>query len=248
MNIEHFITFCRQSPQSSLRDHEVFRRDFLPYTLGSRLRASRTLSDYQYNTPKGTAFADIHHEAWATLLTNLAHWEEGRLSLKLPQRERIFIAGWYFPTIPLLFSFAKQINALLLVSQDAPWLASLKESGCTLNIREREASLQLKQNMEAGRIIAGMLDHYLPDIRSFQETKLLGRTVKTPSGVLDLCSRYNYHIIFIAPRNDGIEVVAETEAAGMSASELAQQYNDWLEVEIRRTPEQWLMWQALPSH
>jgi len=247
MDLEHFITLCRQSPQIVLRDHAAFRQDTSPYTVGARLRVSKLLAGYKYADPQGISFVNAHYEAWAKFVTNLAHWEVADLSLQLPRRERLFIAGWHFPEIPSLFPLAKQIKALLLVSQDAPWLAPLKDNGCTLNIRSRDAALQLKHSMESGRIIAGLLDHYQPDTR-FQAAQLLGRTVKTPSGVLELCSRYGYQIAFIAPRSNGIEIVAQVEAVGVSAGELAQRYNDWLESEIRRTPEQWLMWQALPPH
>lgn len=247
MELERFITLSRETPRLRLRDHSSFRESFQPHVVNARLRIARVLAGYRYSEPQSIAFRDAHNSAWAAFVENLSRWEESAVSLQLPRRERLFIAGWQFPGVPALFSFAKKMNALLLVSQDAPWLASLKEAGCTLNIRSRDATQQLKHSMESGRIIAGLLDHHQPDT-SYQEAQLLGRTVKTPSGVLALCIRYEYQIAFIAPRANGIEIVEKSDTAGMSVAELAQCYNDWLEAEIRRSPEQWLMWQALPAH
>lgn len=247
MEFERFITLSRETPTLHLRDYATFRDSFLPLALNARLRAARVLPDYRSSEHRSAAFLETHNAAWATFVENLSRWEQARMSLQLPRHEHLFIAGWQFPGIPNLFQFAKQINALLLVSQEAEWLKPLKEAGCTLNIHDHDASLQLKKNMQSGRIIAALLDHHHPGTR-YQEAKLLGRTVKTPSGVLTLCIRYQYQISFIAPRANSIKIVETVKTAGMSEAELAQLYNYWLEAEILRTPEQWLMWQAFPLH
>ncbi len=245
MEFEHFIKISRGMSTLQLQNHTQFRESFQPYLVNARFRVAKTLNGYNYSEPQSVSFLNAHKAAWATFVKNLSQWEEACVSLQLPKQERLFIAGWQFPEIPMLFPFAKKMNALLLVSQDAPWLKSLKEADCTLNIRSREATFKLKKSMKSGRIIAGLLDHHQLGTR-YQEAQLFGRTVKTPSGVLALCIRYEYQLAFIAPRSGYIEIVEKVETAGMTVAELAQLYNDWLEAEIHRKPEQWLMWQAYP--
>jgi lauroyl/myristoyl acyltransferase len=163
----------------------------------------------------------------------------------LPRQEQIFVAAWHFPEVATLFGFARTIHALLLVSQDAPWFKALRSAGCTLNFQAPGAIKRLVREMQAGRVVAAMLDHAIPGTQC-EPARLLGRTVSTPSGILELCSRYGYRIGFVAPRPGGNRIVAEIDATGRPTRELAQQYNDWLEQEVRAAPERWLMWQALP--
>lgn len=245
MELERFINQSRGLPKLHLLQSEDFKRSISPLNIHATLRVSNLVFNRSYSDQRNTEFSRGHNESWSTLISNLANWEQSSNSLVLPRKERILIAGWHFPEIPSLFAYSRQIRALLLVSQDAPWLSSLKEAGCTLNIFDSNAPRQLMSEMQSGRIIAAMLDHYHPNTRSEKST-LLGRTVDTPSGVFDLCSRFGYLMVFVAPRADRVEVVAQIDTTGQTASNLAQQYNAWLEAEIKAEPARWLMWQSLP--
>lgn len=208
------------------------------------LKASHVFSAPQVPVGQNT-FAPTHKKEWARFIHSLAHWERIGQPVELPRKERVFVAAWHFPEVAALFAFAREIHALMLVSQDAPWLKALREAGCTLNFQEPGAVRQLIREMQAGRVVAAMLDHAIPGTRC-EPAQLLGRIVSTPSGILELCSKHGYLIAFVAPRPEGIRIVAHMDATGQPARKLAQQYNDWLEAEIRTAPERWLMWQALP--
>lgn len=245
MNLEQLVLRSRNLPVRRLLQDEEFRRSVSPHTVLATSRSSKLIFNRPYDHQRNAEFKRNYDQSWATLINNLANWERSSSSLVLPHNDRILIAGWHFPEIPTIFAYAKQIRALLLVSQDAPWLSSLKEAGCTLNLFDAATPRQLFREMQSGRIVAAMLDHYHPNTRS-EKSNLLRKTVDTPSGIFDLCSRFGYLMVFIAPRANRIEVVAQIDTTGRSASELAQQYNTWLEAEIKRDPAAWLMWQALP--
>lgn len=233
------------SPLALLTDHN-FKLALRPHRVLATARAAQVVFNRPYNDRRNAEFVRDHDTAWARFITSLANWEQFSSTLVLPRKERVMVAAWHFPEVSTVFAFAKQVHALLLVSQDAPWLESLKASGCTLNMFADGASMKLAREMQGGRVVAAMLDHSYPDTHC-EKTILLGRTVNTPSGILELCSRFGYLIVFVAPRATGVEVVAEFDATGHSASNLAQRYNHWLEMEIKRASASWLMWQAFPS-
>jgi hypothetical protein len=243
--MQRFITAASRDAPGKLVDDELFHGIMVPHTVTAATRMADVGLAISYAAARKSGFAEKHKAAWAELLANLADWQRTHTLLRPPREQRILIAGWHFPQIPTFFSLARRMRALLLVSQDAPWLSVLKQEGCTLNISNSDAAKTLAREMEAGRIVAAMLDHHHPGTR-VESARLLGRTVNTPSGVFELCSRFGYLMAFIAPRGHDIEVVAQIETAGQSPARLAQQYNTLLEAEVRRAPERWLMWQALP--
>lgn len=245
MDLYQLILQSKTMPVAKLLRDETFKKSVIPRTVFATSRASELLFNRPYVDPRNAEFVRSHNESWAKTFANLANWEQSPTSLVLPRNERVLVAGWHFPEIPTIFTFAKKIHALLLVSQDAPWLESLKEAGCTLNLFAPGASKQLIKEMQTGRVVAAMLDHAYPDTRC-EKSSLLGRTVNTPSGILELCSRFKYLMVFVAPRTTGVEVVAQIDTTDRSGTELAQQYNSWLEAEVKKNPAAWLMWQALP--
>ncbi|HAX75196.1 MAG TPA: hypothetical protein DCY88_05000 [Cyanobacteria bacterium UBA11372] len=247
IDIEQLINRSGRLSVAEIVKDDDFRRSFSSHTTFATAHASQLVFKRSYTDSQNQDFKRIHNESWAMLMNNLANWERLSGTLQLPRNEKILIAGWHFPEVPTLFSYARQVRALLLVSQDAPWLNSLKEEGCTLNISETNTTRRLIAEMQSGRIIAAMLDHSYPNTRT-EKTTLLGRTVDTPSGIFDLCSRFGYLMVFVAPRKERIEIINRIDTTGKSASELAQQYTTWLEAEIRQAPSRWLMWQALPMH
>ena len=225
---------------------EDFKREVRSSSIIAAAHSSQLILNHPYILQSHADFINNHNKAWAKLVENLTNWNQSTTSLTLPRKGRVMVAAWHFPEIPTLFGYAKEMHALILVSQDVPWMKDLKDAGCTLNISSPEASEKLAHEMEAGRIIGGVLDHFHPEME-FKETQFLGKTIRCPSGVLELCSRFKYLIVFVAPCGDGIQVVNQMNATGRSAGELAQQYSSWLEAEVKKSPDSWLMWQALPS-
>jgi hypothetical protein len=182
--------------------------------------------------------------AWSEMLANLARWEEFNLALNLLEGERLLLAGWHFPELPRLFSFARQTKVLLLVSQDAPWLENLRAKGCTLNFRDENSYRKLVKEMKMGRVVGTMMDHIYPDTRAIF-VPLFGHSAKTASSILELCIANRYTVAFIGPRGDGIEIIDSIEASRHADDELAIWINKCLEAEVKRAPERWLMWPSL---
>lgn len=191
-------------------------------------------------------FSAAFTHAWSETFRNLARWEDSQLQLRLPRHDHVLLVGWHFPELPLLFRFAREENILLLVSQDAPWLESLKSAGCTVNIQTADGKQELGEQMAKGRLVGAMLDHILPDTRAVY-APLFGRPAKTASGIFELCLANHYAIAFVAPRAGGIEIVHTLESNGHNTAELAAMVNEWLEAEIRSAPERWLMWPSLSA-
>ena len=190
------------------------------------------------------AFKDGFVQAWVEMIVNLALWETSTLALTLPRSDRVLIVAWHFPELPKILAFAKQIRALLLVSQDAPWLASLKAAGCTLPFLTSSGPRELTSQMNAGRIVGAMMDHVHPDTKTVV-APLLGHQVRVPSGVLELSAANNYTLSFIGPRNGKIDIVKSIDAAGQSAKDLAVWVNNCLGAEVERARERWLMWPSM---
>jgi len=242
---EQLLAASKWELAADLVADEGFRQSTKALTRAAALRMSRTtLGDARIETDD-EEFVRSHTYAWAEFVTNLGHWQRIDMDLQLPRSERVFIAGWHFPELPKVFSSLRRIRALLLVSQDAPWFQPFKQHGQTLDIFSKNASNILTGSMKSGAIVAAVLDHHHVNTRHEIST-LLGRSVKTPSGILELCARFDYLLAFVGPRDDAVKVVQQIDTRGLSAAYLAQQYNRWLEAEIRRAPERWLMWQALP--
>ena len=246
MDLERFVTQAQLTPAEDLLADPDFARAVRNRATLAPLTATRAL-DWAGAPPERETWAQEHRVQWSRFVRNLGRWEKLEAELALPRTERVLVAGWHFPEIPALFAWARKIHALMLVSQDAPWLKALREAGCTLNISDPAAARALVREMQAGRIPGAMLDHAHPNTRCTR-ARLLGREVEIPSGVFALASRYDYCIAFVAPRPKGIEVVAQLDARGKSESELAQQYATALEQEVRRSPAAWLMWQAFPGN
>jgi len=248
MDLERFVTQAQLDPAEDLLVDPDFARAVRNRATLATLKATRAL-DWAGAPAEREALAQEHRVQWSKFVRNLGRWDklEAELALPLPRTERVLVAGWHFPEIPTLFAWARKIHALMLVSQDAPWLKALREADCTLNISDPAAARALVREMQAGRITGAMLDHAHPNTRCAR-ARLLGRVVEIPSGVFALASRYDYCIAFVAPRLKGIEVVAQLDARGKSECELAQQYATWLEQEVRRLPAAWLMWQAFPGN
>lgn len=254
LDLSRFIKDAKNKPAGQtimkmkieLAIDEDFKREVRPSAIIAAAHSSKFILNLPYIFQGHADFINNHNKAWAQLVENLTNWNQSTTSLTLPRKERIMVAVWHFPEVPTLFNYAEKMHALILVSQDAPWMKELRDAECTLNISSPGASEQLAREMEAGRIIAGVLDHFHPEME-FKETQFLGQTVRRPSGLLELCSRFKYLIVFVAPREEGIKIIDQVDATGKSAEELAQLYSSWLEAEVKRSPDSWLMWQALPS-
>lgn len=244
MNIHRFVGAVKPEEHAVLARDEVFRREVETIARLTTARAARAVLGMTATEARRAGFAARHEQAWAELLSRLGHWERLDASLELPRQQRVLIAAWHFPEVPSLFNFARRRRVLLLVSQDPPWLAPLREAGCTLNIFDANATRTLMREMSSGRVVAGMFDHHHAGTRS-ERAALLGRTVETPAAIFELASRFRYLVAFIAPRAGGVEVVATVDAADRTPAELAREFNARLEAEVRRAPDRWLMWQAL---
>lgn len=230
------------APDINARIHQVFSTAAkLSYYF-----ASRNLRSLPKGVSARTGFSAGLTGAWSEMFHNLARWEDSNVELTLPRQERVLIIGWHFPELPLLFRFARGSRVLLLVSQDVPWLESLKAAGCTFNFRTRGGPRELAAQMARGRLVGAMLDHVHPDTNAVF-APLFGRPARTPSGILGLCLANGYTIAFVAPREGGIQIVHSLESHGYSTTELAAKVNEWLEEEVKRAPERWLMWPAVGS-
>lgn len=217
---------------------------FSPAAKLSYCFVSRSLRSMPTGVSARVGFSAGFTRAWSEMFHNLAHWEDSNVELRLPGWERVLIVGWHFPELPLLLRFAREMGVLLLVSQDAPWLDSLKSAGCTLNFRAAGGPRELAVQMARGRLVGAMLDHIHPDTGAVS-APLFGRPARTPSGILDLCLANGYTIAFVAPRGDSIQIVHSLESHGHSTIELAAKVNEWLEEEVKRAPERWLMWPSV---
>jgi hypothetical protein len=244
MELDQFALRSKGRSSEQLLQDEDFKRSVRTRAIYGTGLASELVFHRPYIDERNAQFALSHKKAWAVFISNLANWENSPATLELPRLERVLITAWHFPQVANLFPFARRINALLLVYQDVPWLESLRTAGCTLNLSAEGATRQLMSQMRAGRVVATMLDHGHPDTRC-EAARFLGRTVQTPSGIFDLCSRLGYLMVFVAPRGERIEVVEQIDTSRKTPAELAQQYNFWLEAEVKRDPALWLMWQAL---
>ncbi|MFO0592884.1 MAG: hypothetical protein U0441_35400 [Polyangiaceae bacterium] len=245
MDLGVFVERYRGKTPPNLSSDEGFKRAIVPRRIIAAAHASRLVFNRPYVDSRNTEFAQQHQSAWEEIIVNLTRWEESAVVLSLPREQRVLVTAWHFPEVPMIFAAVKQARMLALVSQDAPWFSSLRESGCSLSATSSGAAQSLTEEMSSGRNVVTILDHYWhPDVRT-EEVRLLGQAVHTPSEVLDLASRFNYLLAFIAPRGNRIEVVEQMDATGRAPRDLAQQYNSWLDVEVKRAPDRWLMWQEL---
>ena len=191
-----------------------------------------------------TGFSAGFLRAWSETFHNLAGWQGSTLELTLPRQDHLLIVGWHFPELPLLFRFAREANILLLVSQDAAWLESLRNAGCTVNVRTEAGRQKLIEQMAQGRLIGATLDHIFPETSAVY-APLFGRPARTPAGIFELCLANRYMIAFVAPRESGIQVVHSLDSKGQDVPGLAAILNEWLEAEVKRAPERWLMWPSV---
>lgn len=224
-----------------LHAQDDFQRIVRSPTLLATAKACQLVLNRPYVSSEAAAFRDKHSLALSQFAVELAHWERSASTLELPRRDRVLVASWHFPQVPTLLAFAKKVNALLIVSQDAEWLEPLRAAGCTLNFSSAGAAVTLARAMAGGRIVATMLDNIHRGSKS-EEACLLGRVVNTPSGVLELAIRCEYLLAFIAPRGDMVQIIDTAETHGRTSKKLAQIYNHWLETEIKQNPANWLMW------
>jgi lauroyl/myristoyl acyltransferase len=208
--------------------------------------ASRCLPLLGASISTRASFSAGFLSAWSETFHNLSRWEYSNVQLKLPKRNHVLIVGWHFPELPLLFRFAQATNIFVLVSQDAPWLESLKSAGCTANVGTADGRHKLVEEMAKGRVIGATLDHILPDMSAIY-APLFGRPARTPLGIFELCLANRYMIVFVAPREGGIQIVHSLESDGHSVARLAAMVNAWLEAEVKRTPERWLMWPSVTA-
>ena len=245
MNLKQFLEVRGNRTAKELIENNEFNIITQNPSILAAAHASRLVFKKPYKQEFRDLFISKHKEAWAHLVTNLSNWEQSSESFELPRDSHILIAAWHFPEVPLLFSFAKKNHVLVLVSQYAEWMEELKKEGCSLNMAEQNSSIQLSEEMEKGRIIGCIFDHYHPEWQSV-ETTFLGRRIRTHTGVFELCIKHNYLIAFIAPRPNGIQIVKQIDSQGHSSQEIAQYYCNWLETEVKEAPESWLMWQGLP--
>jgi lauroyl/myristoyl acyltransferase len=208
--------------------------------------AAKNLKSLPDSVSTKTSFSAGFVRAWSETFHNLAHWEGSNLELTLPRHDHLLIVGWHFPELPLLFRFAREAKILLLVSQDAAWLESLRGAGCTVNVRTEEGKQKLIEQMTQGRLIGATLDHIFPDTSAVY-APLFGRPARTPAGIFELCIANRYMIAFVAPREGGIQIVHSLESSGHDVAGLAAMVNEWLEAEVKRAPERWLMWPSVTA-
>lgn len=230
------------APDIDTRIHDTLST----HAMHSYWSASKNLRSLPSKISTKDRFSDGFTRAWSEMLHNLARWEDAKLELRLPRHDHVLFVGWHFPELPLLFRFAREANVLLLVSQDAPWLESLKSAGCTVNVRTADGKQELVEQMAKGRLVGTMLDHIFPDTNAVY-VPLFGRPARTPSGIFELCLANNYIIAFVAPWEGGIQIAHSLESKGHSTVELAAMVNEWLEAEVKRAPERWLMWPSVAA-
>ena len=238
--IKEFKTSTRITPKVNTRILDSMSNS----TRISFWSASKIFPVLPSNIATKTSFSAEFSKAWSEMFFNLAHWEDSHFELTLPRLDRVLIVGWHFPELPLLFNFALKTKILLLISQDALWLNRLKTAGCTLNFRTVVGQRALVTQMSKGRNIGTMMDHVHPETKTF-DVPLFSRLARTPSGIFDLCRANNYILAFIAPRGEQVKIIHTLESNGHTSTELATKVNEWLEEEVKKAPERWLMWQAL---
>lgn len=179
--------------------------------------------------------------AYAEFIENLGAWERRPADLALPAGNPLLFAGWHFPEVPQLLSVARARSAVLVVSQDAPWLEPLRQAGLTINFRADGGLRRLAEAMRAGRDMAAMLDHSYPDLDGVS-VQLFGRERAVPSGILRLAAQHGYRLVFVAARQGRPTVIDTADAKGRSPADLAAWFAGHLEAEVRRAPERWLLW------
>jgi Bacterial lipid A biosynthesis acyltransferase len=246
MDLTSHIASVKNNPSIKLASDNNFKNVTRKPAIFAAAYVSQLVAKKSFNLEHERDFVIKHTEAWAELTSNLSNWEKSSASIELPRNDRILIVAWHFPELPTLFNYVRKIHALALVSQDAEWMGNLKAERCTLNILNPSSVEILFNEMQKGRIIGCILDHYHPEMKSV-ETAFLGRKIRIASNIFELCIKHDYLIAFVAPRAEGIQIINQIDSKGKTPQELAQTYATWLESEIKATPEKWLMWQGLPS-
>lgn len=224
-------------------DAEQVTRALPAYASHAHARA-RMVQRRLSRSPEQADIRAANLRAWGEALDNLQAWKTRQVTLSLPQPQKILLVGWYFPEVLTLLPAAQQHNVLVLVSQDAPWLDELKQTGHTLNFQAEEAMRGLVEQAKSGRHIFAMLDIIYPGT-GHVVAPFFGRPARTASGILELAIRYEYTLAILGPREGKAEIVASIPAKGEEIVKLATSVNQVIEQEIMRAPDRWLMWHAL---
>lgn len=182
--------------------------------------------------------------AWGEFAANLANWDTRADPLTLQARERELVVGWHFPEVPRALASLRDLHALLIVSQDAPWLSSLARAGSTANFQTSAGSRAIAAALGAGRVIAAILDHVHPGTDRIPIT-LCGRRTAMASSLLAGALDRSYSVAVLGPRGGHVTVVDRFETQGLTATTAAARIARVLDAEVRRAPARWLMWPSL---
>jgi hypothetical protein len=211
----------------------------------SSVLAAQSLDTFADRRSRATFIAG-NIRAYSDLAANLANWERISDPLDLPGRDHLLLAGWHFPELPRVFSFLRSANALLLVSQDAPWLEGLARAGCTANFQTSAGKRAIAAGVAAGRLMGATLDHVHPGTETVI-APLLGRPMPMATGLLAGCLAKGYTVVVLGVSEGRVAVIDRFQGTGLSLADAAARIQRAIDAEIRRAPERWLMWPSLQS-
>lgn len=189
------------------------------------------------------AFVQGYLHAWRDSVLYLTNGP-GNLKIDIPSDLRhTILACWHFPEHTALIHSAVKASALVLVAREQPWMRDLREHNCLCCFRDG-FSRALPRALNTGRPIYAMMDFCYPNSR-YLVANFLSYPARMPAGILQLASRYNYSLRLVSIRKRTIRCIAEISTHGRSQEEIAARLNRYLEVEILRRPERWLLWPAV---
>lgn len=149
----------------------------------------------------------------------------------------------HVPEYPFLANALRRVrNAVLLVAQDADWLARAAKGVELFRFRERNV-VDLRAIFRRGAPVAAMLD-YAYDETGCVDVPFLGHEARTPAGVFALAGRSGYTVEVVAARRQGWEVL-DRFAAPRDVRAAAARAAAALDREIVDAPARWLLWPSV---
>lgn len=199
------------------------------------------------STPRGAGgFLRAHSRAWSDYLIACASAPQSKVRIPDACRgSRHLFLGWHFPEFPSWLGCARATETVVLLGREVRWIEELVGADQVCCFRSGAGVRMLGRAFHDGRPVFAMLDHCYPDTRGATATAFLGRSARTPTGVIELARRFDYDLQVVAPRSGGIAIVDGFHSADADVTESAQRVSHAIEREIASDPPRWLLWSLL---
>lgn len=192
-------------------------------------------------------FQQRYLEAWSDFFLSAAQASRGqRLILpKVETQKKIFIV-WHFPEYPLLLPAVRDINALVLIAQQAQWMKLAAGENHLFNFLTAKNNLQLIRAFRLNQPIVAMMD-YCYENTSCSEIEFLSYKAKTPNGLIKLAKRYQYTIEIISLTDGLVQVLDSIPTPLYSMHDILSLINNLIEKAILSNPPRWLLWPSVDN-